>query len=102
MSGYACLNHQLIHRHFVVRHREEPFQAVFGYMKPKSAIQSLQKKNHQKARFVIQLKAASCWTKSKQSLWRSGDLSVPSGSATKQLCAFVNVINIDKFQFPNL
>ena len=33
------LHHKLFHGHFVVSDREESFQAVFGYMKPESAIQ---------------------------------------------------------------
>lgn len=58
--------------------RGERFQAGFGYMKPESAVQRLQK-HHQKAGLVVQLKVASCWTKSKA--WGSGDLRVPSLSA---------------------
>lgn len=79
--------------------QEEHFQVVFGYMKPESAIQWLQRKIHQKAGLVIELKAASCRVKSK--VYVSGDLSAPTHLATQQLRAFGHIICTDQLQFPN-
>lgn len=92
------LHHKLFHGHFVVSGREESFQAVFGYMKPESAIQWLQKKkkSHRKAGLVIRLKAASCRTKRK--VWRSGDLRDPSPSVAVQLRSLGHIIYSDQLQ----
>ena len=99
---HVRLHHKLFHGHFVVSDREESFQAVFGYMKPESAIQWLQKKKKKssKSRIGHRAKGSKLSNKKESPEVRRSERSIT-------LCCCIagvlgHIIYSDQLQPPNL